>query len=511
MVIQATIFPRKDLEAKICDYRHGKRFAIQQNTDSGLRAFANFQLFQAFKYGIKYTMFTNAYNPGGGTSLTNVEYLNMSATGLVELQHYFSTDKWINPENGKDELIPDHSALVWTSLGATYFNVNVGDSKPTLFPNHGQELYDVSGGKYGYDVVNGVSGISNLSELKGIKARQTAWCDSLELKPCSAFSYRNGRDISPAVYKQLYLFGRQSNTNGAYYYYGKSKIDGSALGNDLVLSRTSLVDRRITTRWVDSYISTSPGAQERANQLVKDKIMQSYSNRGGYTDFSHHHSAGSNQMLEDLFKTMGTYLDSSALRKECWIAGYGELSEYFWFRELVNKAVATVMHSKVYITLLWEDLKTVQDGLSDGILLEQLNTPLSIEVDLSGTPLANKSIKSTGGKLMRLGSDRYLVDFPFRNAVEGIKSVVLEVGEGEYYDDLSLSVTYSRGGNQVTIYTNKNTCAVAFTTSTDIYSISPILYSNEHSTSHSFNIDLANSNYIGVVDELGKTKLIEIL
>ncbi|MEI2274707.1 hypothetical protein OHD16_21350 [Sphingobacterium sp. ML3W] len=510
MVLQALIFPRKDLEAKICDYRYGKRFAVQQNTDSGLRLFANFQLFQAFKYGIKYTMFTNAYNPGGGTALSNTEYVNMVGTGLVELEHYFSTDKWINPVTGLDELIPDHSSKGWTNLGATYFNVNAGDPKAELFPNHGQELYDISGGKYGYDVVNGVAGVSNLSELKGIKERQTAWFDSLELKPCSAFSYRNGRDISPEVYKKLYLFGRQSNTNGAYYYYGKSKIDGIALGNDLQQSRKDLVDRRITTRWVDSYISTNPGAQEKANQLLRDKTMQAYTNRGAYTDFSHHHSAKTNQALEDLCKTLGTYLDSSGLRNECWIAGFGELSEYYWFRELTKKAVATVMHSKVYITLLWEDLKTIQNGLSDGILLEQLNTPLSIEIDLTGTPLADKSIKSTGGKLMRLGNNKYLVDFPFRNAVEGIKSVVLEVGEGNYYDNVSLSVSYYKNGNQVTIYTNKDTRAVVFTTSTDIYSIAPVLYSNDLNTSHTFNIDTANINYVGVVDELGKTRLIEI-
>jgi hypothetical protein len=512
MVIQALIFPRKDLAAKICDYRFGKKFAIQQNTDSGVRQYANFQLFQSFKYGVKYTMFTNSYNPGGGNSLTNVEYVNMVETGLVELEHYFSTDKWINPVTGADELIPDHLGEVWTSLGATYFNVTAGDPKQKLYPNHGQELYDISGGKFGYDVINSVAGQSNLSELKGIKARQTAWVDSLDLKPCSVFSYRNGRDISPSVYKQLYLFGRQSNTDGNYFYFGKSKIDGASLGNDLAVNRKNLSDRRITSRWVDAFISTSPGnTPEKANQIIKDKILLAYNNRGFYSDFSHHHSSGSNQNLEHLDRTIGEYLDQNDYRKDCWVCGYGEAAEYFWFRELTRKAVATVMESKVYITLLWEDLKTVQDGLSDGILLEQLNTPLSIEIDLSGTVLAGKTIKSTGGKLMALGNNKYLVDFPFRNAVEGVKSIVLYEGIGEYYDTSNLAADFSISNGKVEITSNKDTRTVLFTTETDIYAIAPISYSNLTSKKHTHTIDISKRNYVGVVDELGKTKLLEII
>ncbi|MEI2271837.1 hypothetical protein OHD16_06750 [Sphingobacterium sp. ML3W] len=515
-----TIFPRKDFDCKICDYRYGKRFAIQQNTDSGLnypvdtepgKQYANFQMYQSFKYGMKYTMFSNSYNPGGANSIANIDYVNMCGSGIVELQHYFSTDKWINPVTGVDELIPDHIGSVWTSLGATYFNVTAGDSKPTLYPNHGQQLYDISGGKYGYDVVNGVSGLSNLSELKGIKSRQTDWVDSLGIKSCSVFSYRNGRNMSPEVYKQLYLMGRQSNPNNAYFYYGNSKFDETPLGNDLPLSRTNQVNRSITTRWVDSYISSTPGAKEAANNLVRNKITEAYNNRGAYTDFSHHHSAGSNQMLEDLFKTIGEHLDAMDYRKDCWISGFGDLAEYFWFRQLTKRAVATNLGDRIQITLEWNDLNTVTNGLSDDVLLTMLKTPLSIEIDLTGTFLAGKTIKTSYGKILSLGSDKYIVELSFYEAYAGIKCLVIQEGQGEFYDTTVISASYSKIGSNVTVTVNKNVRAVLMSTADTIYNMSALLYSNTLSKSHTFLLDSTKITFIGVVDELGATKLIEIV
>lgn len=506
-----TIFPRKDFDCKICDYRYGKRFALQQNTDSGVNPYAPFQLYQAFKYGMKYTMFSNSYNPGGGNSITNIDYVNMVKSGIVDLQHYFSTDKWINPVTGVDEIIPDHYATQWTSLGATYFNVTAGQPKTTLYPNHGQQLFDISAGKYGFDVVNGISGLSNLSELKGIKTVQSQWTSALGLKNSSVFSYRNGRNISPAVYKQLYLMGRESTRNVAYFYYGNSKFDETPLGNDIPLSRTGQVNRPITTRWVDSYISTTPGAKEAANKQIRDKILEAYNNRGAYTDFSHHHSAGSNEMLEDLFKTIGTYLDSTDYRKDCWIAGFGELAEYFWFRQLTKRAVLTDIGTKLQLTLEWNDLSTTTNGLSDSILLNMLKTPLSIEIDLTGTFLEGKSIKSNKGKMINLGGNKYIVELYFSDLYAGMKCLTLEEGQGDFYDTAVLSAYYSKTGSSVTVTANKNVRAVLMSTPDTIYNITASLYSNEQNKNHSFPLDNTKVSYIGIVDELGNTKLIDIL
>lgn len=504
MVIQALFFPRKDLEAKICDYKHGKKFAVQFNTDTGVKGYTDFQLYQSFKYGIKYTLFSNRYNNGGTNSITNIDYFNNCNTGLVELQNYFATDRWINPTTGIDELIPDHSGIVWTALGANAFGMVIGESKTRYYPNHGQELYDISGGAYGYDAINGVYGQSNLSEFFGIKLKNDEWVNELELPKNSSFSYRNGRNTTPSIYKLIYLGGRNSERSSDFVYYGKSKIDGQPLGNDLPLSRVSQVNQKETTRWVDA--SHNPVT---ANQLIRNGIELAFNTRGLYGDFSHFHNT-SIVNLENLFKTAGDYLDSMNYRKDCWIAGYGELTEYFWFRELTKRAVATIFDSKIYITLEWENLKTIENGISDSVFMNMLNTPLSIELDLTGTILEGKQIKSTGGKILALGEDKYIIDFPFSKAVEGIKSVVIYEGDGDYYPVVDTSYTITQSGSNVTITTSNKTKSVLFSTDTDIYSIVSQQFSNEYSNTHIFTIDASKTNYIGIVDELGRTNNILI-
>lgn len=506
--MEVLFFPRKDIDVKICDYRYGKRFAIQSNSDGAQNPSVPFILFQNFKHSTKYTIFANRYKTGGVNSILDGDYTFNYNSGVVDIQHYFSTDRWVNPITGADEIIPDYYSATWTSAGASVFDVNVGDPKPTGFnsngsaivatryPNHGEQMYNISNGNYGYDPINDVLGGSNLSEFIGIVENQDKWTDIINVPKSSTFSYRNGQNTNPQIYKLGYLAGRNSNINTNYFFGGISK-DGNILGNDILLNRTNEVNQSITTRWIDSY-KANPTT---ANNLVRTKIQQAYNNRGVYFDFSHHHQ-GTNQQLEDLYKTIGEYLDAQNIRSECWICGYGELSEYIWYRSLVKRAVATVVNNSVYVTLEWNDLKTEENGISDDILKDMLNTPLSIEIDLSDTPLAGKLIQNSGGSILSLGSNKYIVDVPFGNAIDGCRGVELKEGDGEYLPNNILTYSTSTVGGYLYVTTNNVTNAILFyhNISDDIYSIktSEISINN---TQHTFDIsDSTKKYYVGVKD-----------
>lgn len=524
--MKVNFFPRKDLEATVCDYRHGKRFAIHQNTDTAIKKFTYFQMYQAFLFNLKSTIFSNQYKNGGANSIDDIEHTDIAELGVFEFQAYFPTDRWVNPITGADEIIPDYYSDTWTSAGEAVFNVTAGTPKPTgnngagvaiiptRYPNHGQDMYDASAGALGYSDVSGEVGESGLSELVLLYNRLQKWFLGNVSKRTSVFSYRNGRNISPNVYKPIYLAGRNSDRDVTRNYFGVSKVDNADLGNPIPLTRLNIINQPIVTRWVDSFISTTPGAPEAANQSVRDNITEAYADRGMYTDFSHWHSAVTNDVLENLYDVIADHLDSTGYRDDVWVAGYGELWEYFWFRQLVRRAVATEVGGKIAVTLEWNDWTTVTDGLPDNIPTGLINTPLSIEVNLSGTPLAGKNIKSSGGRILSKGDDVYIIDFPFHIATSEIKVVVLSEGDGIYYDSDPLTGAHSISGGTITVLSNHNTKAVLLRHLAEetVYEIEPAEYVNTYQDEHKFvGIDIETYDYyVGLIDNFDQRILIPV-
>ena len=518
-------FPRKDIDIKICDYRHGKRFAVQQNTDAAFNQYTEFQLFQAFKYNFKATIFASKYNYAGSNGLSQDSFKELAGLGVFELQQYFPTDKWINPTTGIEETIPDYYATVWTSAGATAFeNAVAGQPKPDtvssdgtpivnrLFPNHGQELYDVTNGRLGYDVTTAQKGTNNLDELTLLIDKNQDWHKEIQGKKASVFSYRNGRNYQPILFQKHYLAARNSNRLNRYYY-GISKVDSVTLGTTETRNREDLVNQVIKSRWVDSYISTTSGAATNANNLIKNSIDAADTNRGAYVDFSHWHNvaaSGNLQSLEDLFKTYGEHLDTNNLRDDVWIAGYGELWEYFWFRELVDRVVGTQIDNDVFITLQWSDLTTVNNGFTDSIPLELIDTPLSVEIDLTGTYLANKQVVSSYGKLISLGSNKYIVEIPFTQSLQDFHGVKLSEGSSGLYDTSIPIATTSLSGNTLSVTTNQDTKTVLFShlDTEDIYNLQVDDVDVNYTSSKTYTIEIGRTYYLGCINSFGLKKLI---
>lgn len=520
------IFPRKDKEALICNYRHGKKFAVHQNTDGGFKRHTYFQLMQAFKYNFKSTIFSNQYRTAGANAMDDIEYTELNELGVFEFETYYMTDRWINPLTGINEIIPDYYGAVWTAAGAAVFDVTPGTPKPTglngngvpivvnRYPNHGQDIYDLTNGAMGYSYVLQEEGASNLNELLGVYQDIQDWFVSTIGKKSSVFSYRNGRNTTPNIYKSLYLSGRNSDRDVNRTYYGTSKIDGADLGRPEPLERVRIINQPIISRWVDSYISTTPGAKEAANNLIRNKINQAHDENGLYPDFSHWQTAGDNVTLEDLYKTFAEHLDAQNYRNDCWIAGYGELYQYFWFRELTERAVCTIMGEHVVVTLQWKNLDTNAGNLPDKVITDLITTPLSIEIDLTGTPLEGKDIKSTGGKMINKGGNKYIIDFPFEISRSDFKSVVLMEGVGDFYDTNQLTGSYVRTGNDLVVNTNHSTKAVLlkYANSQSKYEVVADSYSNVFSKSHRFkDLSISNQYFVGVINNFDNKILLEIL
>ncbi|WP_215225849.1 hypothetical protein [Echinicola shivajiensis] len=497
------------------NHRYGADMTFSFQTDSRLTT----SIYAVEAFGFKNNFRIGAFQ----SNLVNQIESGISeaeATGLIRHDIYFGTDMWKNPVTGVVEVVPDYYDSEWTTLGASYFvNAIEGQPKATRYPNNGQQMYDMSNGAYGYDFSNDVAGTSNLYEYKGVVEIQKNWIKGLTGRNVSSGSYRNGRRETSGLNYPNFLGVRNSNAGPALANGDADTYYGSGLGykGDSRSFREYFIDYPSTTRWWDYwntfYVPPMPKAD--AIDYLEQEIGKTLVNNGWFRDFTHFHSAYSFGNLESLDEFM-QIVKTSVGADFAWYCSNGEALEYMYLRELCNRVTAQEKDGKVTVILdVDDDFKDMMvDGISLATPLDGINTPLSIQVDLSGTSLSGKSIITTNGKPISLGSDNYIVEVPFKSAVEGFAALVIEEDlEGIGYLDFTPPViTTTIDGEFIEISTDQLTKCAVFQAPLggELKDVQIYNRSNKLGTIHNFHVESGYEYWVGAINEAGQSSLLKI-
>ncbi len=418
------------LAAFPCDHRFGAQATWSHDTDNALLNSFYYAEACAFKFNLAVTAFDGPFSQYS-KHLTLDQCREACATGRVGFQVYFSTDRWRDPAVAESEtdpakkfpVIPDYYADAWTQAGvAAGFKVQAGQPKTKRFPNHGQQLYDISGGLYGYDVEKSRSGKTDV--LTGLIAFHRSWHREFYGQWPSAASYRNGQTGAAYAMPKFFLGVRNSGDTGDAAY-GKSTEQAGFLGNgDSGLPPAQMCSKPSTTRAGDMNLSRQE-VLDHCSQLLRQVIAT----RGWYNDFIHWHTNPRFQTtLHDYYQSQRTILAGH----DVVTLDYGDAVEHKALRDMA--AVTSQFlddHAQIQVTYCdpYEILP-----------LEAIDIPLSVKVNVRGSSLQGRDITSPEvAGIGKLGPDVFIVDVPFHQRPETV-TVHLRAADAPAYRDFSLPV-----------------------------------------------------------------------
>lgn len=515
--MKVKFFPKTtSIPVEVCDHRYDAEMTFSEQTDS--RVLNSIYVVEAlgFKHNVRLGAFqSNLVNQ------TDEGIFEAEQTGLIRHDIYFSTDRWKNPNTGLNEVLPDYYRTEWTAEGAEFFNVTVGESKASRYPNNGQQLYDISNGDYGYDIENNQIGASNLAEFLGIVDVQKEWLKELTGRNISAGSYRNGQQGTKEMQYPHYLGMRNSAAGGARTftnsdtYYGESNQSNVVLGNKI----SSLPFREFfssypsSTRFWDyqKTFYTELMTKEEVDNYVLQELAKCTLDRGWFRDFTHWHFMRSDNSLNLMDDFLSLVRANTGFIHTC---SNGEALEYMYLRQSCSRVVATEKSDGILITADVVDFLKDEgnSNFKHDVIFDAINTPLSLKIDLTGTILEGKNIKLNKGDVKSEGNDIYIIDLHFDKVEENIVSNFITEAEtdAEYLNFEQPVATASITGSDATI-TISQACKVAvFESETDLYNCEIKTRINKFSTNHKVAIDASKNTWVGVINKAGQASLIEL-
>jgi len=500
---KGTQFPKSTITATVKTHRYGASATISQDSDKlyvGKRYFV--ELF-GFKNNIKPNIFYTVF----GSDTTDVK--SAYASGRLGFGIYQQTDRWYDASySGSDPylqypVIPDYYETAWTQAGVDAFGVTLGAAKTSRTPNHGQELFDVSGGVYGYDIATESYGTNNGLELSTLIEYEINELEKILGHKVTIISYRNGQNQGSHELLPFISYGRDSGFSTS----GNSDIEYRGF------SRYGFLNKNSSTRWWDMW-NYYGFTEAQASAYSTQEIGKAISNNGWFNDFIHWHNcydADDMDAINRYYAVINAAIGSDFVYR----ASNNEAANYAFYRDMVSRISAFEEDSKVYIVIQKKDnyKGTDTDGIDNDLPLGGMATPVSVEIDLSATSLAGKNIITNTTGIRSLGSDVYIVDIPFGNAKEGFQRCILEEGTADYYDfTLPVISSDSVSSEVLTVVTDKPTNMVLFaaTRGADVSTAVMLLRDNTMETTHTVNLSTADQGkdiYIGVVTREGQSIL----
>lgn len=487
--MKTVFWPKNEsIPAVKCSHRHGADMTFSMGTDTRVSTSIYAAEWYAFKHNIRIGAFISEILTGYDLDIKVTE-----DTGIYRHDTYYATDYWKNPVSGVIEIIPDYYATTWSSAGAAYFAVTPGAAKVTRYPSHGQQMYDLSGGALGMDYPSGTVGASGLSEVFGIDDFEKNWFHSILGRYPSAGSYRNGDGRGWKTHLTRWLSFRNSSPNPTDIDTAAATQYGSGLGNPpAATDRDLFINYPSSARLWDSVYGS--GLSEAAVMaFFREGLAQTLANGGWYRVFIHFHSMRDNGTLS-FFDTVYTNLAAETAGAFVWKCSNGEALEYMFARDSVKRVAAVTRGAAVLVIVEFENYLNAP--------LELVNTPLSVEVDLTGTTLAGKTLKASFGKLISLGANKYIVSVPYKGQ---FSSVQLSEGADGVYNTARPVISYSVTSGVLTVNTNMPTKAVLYSKAegSPEADFMPAIRSNYLAETRAFPISAGVVYGVGAVSEFG--------
>lgn len=482
--------PKASIPISICNHRFGAKATLTQETDRYMIATAITMEMIGFKHNITPTFFLTGSD--SASLINDVVPTKRCGWGI-----YYSTSNWYYDSGVRQ--IPDFTKNVWTSLGANAFkNAVEGQSKPLNYPNHGQQLYDISDGVFGYDYNTNSVGTNQLNEVYGTATDAISkFVNQVGVLP-SVISYATGLDFIGDFLTDYFIAGRNSQytmptAGDGRTAYGYDKNTNQYLGYpNIPFSRKDRISQPCTTRF---------GTFAGYSAFVTDQITKTINNGGWYNDFVHYSTADMNEM--NLFYEL---IDSVIGSNFVWRCGYDEAMEYLFLKEGIQRIVAISKEDYVQCFLY------VNESLN--VCYPKINTNISFEINLASTFLSGKFIKTNAGKIKSLGNNKYIIDVKLENLSDGIYSVKLSEADSDIeYLNFNLPVaTKTISGNILTIDTDIPTRAVLFNQiDSTPFNYRAFQRKNDLNLNHSFEITGLTNVKIGLITEVSQSILVDVL
>ena len=499
---QAVLFPANNLGVTVCPIFNGHEAIVSANSDRLIDGKYAAAEMAAFKHNVQATAFLN---PEGVDSGENVDYgatlREVTGTGRISFGLYYRTDRWVNPSTGVSEPIPDYNASTWTAAGVDAFSGAVlGAAKATRYPNHGQQMFDISGGAYGYDTATQSFGASGGSETHLHTKRQLNYFRMIADLSISSASYANGR-TEVGLLNLPSLLGTR---NSAYSFSGSGLVSYSGLTHMDLMSRAS------TTRTWDAVNAGQFADQASSLAYMQSQIAAAIAAGGWFSDFMHWHSlynAGDVEFFDSFFSA----IDDAIGVADVWRAGNNEANEYYVLRESIEKVGSFVDGAAARIAYRFKDgFPGTTDGISNALAADLIDTPISLQIDLTGTPLAGQDIVCGQARSIRkLGADQWIVNVRPTLYGDGYYGAALVAGAGEYFDAARPALSYLSG-----IVSADQPCRWAVWRKPNGAPITDLaLVDREHSLSTSLNLSPAAGHdyFVGAITPSRVSAVLEVV
>lgn len=313
-------------------------------------------------------------------------------------------------------------------------------------------------------------------------ATQYRWHEEVTGKLASYWSYGNGlRDYDDLALARTLVTRLSSRGQTSYDFDDRLGHSTSTLFN---------YDVR------DFGIAT---ALSNAETLLNQAIAEG----GWYNDFSHWHWAeqyGDKDQLEQFLSQQRALLNSVNSVS----LGAGEAVEYMWLRKQFKRG-------GIYQD--GDELVLICDVRNENDLpYNAISQTLSVELDVSGTILANKEVSATSD-ILKVSANNFIVQVPY-DKKDGFRAVRLKVTSEPTYLDLGLPSIVSNevAGGQIVITADKDTKAVLFKVPTAgrLYQAEVVERSQYFSTDHGFTETSGHDLYVGLITMSGQSSLTQI-
>lgn len=225
------------------------------------------------------------------------------------------------------------------------------------------------------------------------------------------------------------------------------------------------------------------------------QALENAINAGGwYRDFTHWHTVEDGE-LEEYFSQQRSIIGD----RHVVTLSFMEAIEYMKLRQAITEIKFFEADGKIYVTT---EIPYVP------VFRRDINTTISVEVDLSGTVLEGEEIKANYGT-QKLGNNKFIIEVPIDDYC-----IIESDVNGQYLDfELPTITGVSRNDTILTVTTDKPTNVVVFETPLggETHQATLRKRSNTMTTIHTIDIsNVAYSSrdiYIGAITETGQSVL----